>query len=340
MDVYHNDNIWEQGRLEDKLTPFPVNQTFLWGQQEIFIPAVYVGKAGAVLDVCAKIPTEDMAAFLKKWDEQKRLSLKTEEDFEQIDADNPASREFAVEMCLDQTLLVRRMSSSLRWYPQNIIQIGNGNATHNGVYTNDYYAEKCMETYSCDRDICWYFERLSYNWSSDPILSPQKIALDFQANPLSITTGHFTTGVSCSSETIKTYHPVTGEEYILTLYGCEQTRHSFAKIGAKDVDYPEYSQVLSYNITPQIDRSLFDIRDCAEGDKPRKRQAQEESHTFSGPTSVFSAKKSTARNRRTAVSSLHFMPVPVIRWRIIFQIKPKEDIKVSFPLSHCSFPGL
>ena len=62
MDVYHDNNIWGKGSRETKLTALPVNHSFLWGEQEIFIPAVYVGKAGAALDVCAKIPTEDMAA--------------------------------------------------------------------------------------------------------------------------------------------------------------------------------------------------------------------------------------------------------------------------------------
>ena len=105
MDVYHDKNIWGKGTTETKLTAFPVNRSFLWEKQEILIPAVYVGKAGVALDVCAKIPTEDMVTFLKKWDFERRMSLKTQEDFDQIDADNPGSREIAVEICLDDTPL-------------------------------------------------------------------------------------------------------------------------------------------------------------------------------------------------------------------------------------------
>ena len=178
MDVYHDNNIWGKGKPETKLTAIPINRSFLWDDQEILIPAVYVGKAGAALDVCAKIPIEDMAAFLKKWDYERRMSLKTPEEFEQIDADNPGSREFAVDICLDDTPLLRRMSSSLRWYPANVIQMGNVPASEGG-FENDKTAEEWMDAYGCGRECCWYFERLCYDWNKEPILSPQKISLAF-----------------------------------------------------------------------------------------------------------------------------------------------------------------
>jgi len=42
--------------------------------------------------------------------------------------------------------------------------------------------------------------------------------------------------------------------------------------------------------------------------------------------------KSAAPDRRAAVSSLHFDPVPEVQWRIVFRIKPKDDMKSSFPI--------
>ena len=332
MDVYHDNNIWGKGSPETKLTALPVNHSFLWGEQEILIPAVYVGKAGAALDVCAKIPIEDMAAFLKKWDYERRMSLKTTEEFEQIDADNPGSREFAVEICLDGTPLVRRMSSSLRWYPENIIQMGNANPASEDGFENNKSAEEWMGAYGCDKGCCWYFERLSYNWDGEPILSPQKISLAFRANLISITAGHFSSDVSCDGKTVKTAHPITGQEYTLTLHSCEQIRNSFAEIGAKGVVYPEYCQILSYSIAPEIDRSLFCIRDCAEGDHPRMGDAQGPPGGPDGPTAVFMAGKNAAPDKRMAASSLHFEPVSEVQWRMVFQIKPKNDAEISFPI--------
>jgi hypothetical protein len=332
MDVYHDNNIWGKGSPETKLTALPINHSFLWGEQEILIPAVYVGKAGAVLDVCAKIPIEDMAAFLKKWDYKRQMSLKTPEEFEQIDADNPGSREFVVEICLDGTPLVLRMSSSLRWYPESVIQMGNANPASEDGFENNKSAEEWMRAYSCDKGCCWYFERLSYNWNGEPILSPQNISLAFRANLISITAGHFSTGGSCDGKTVKTADPITGQEYTLTLHSCEQIRNSFAEIGAKGVVYPECCQILSYSIAPEIDHSLFCIRDCAEGDHPRMGDTQEPPSGSNGPTAVFMAGKNAAPDNRMAVSSLHFEPVSEVQWRMVFQIKPKNDTEISFPI--------
>ena len=330
MDVYHDKNIWEKGTPETKLTALPVNRSFLWEKQQILIPAVYVGKAGAILDVCAKIPTEDMAAFLKKWDYERRMSLKTQEEFDWIDADNPGNREFAVEIRFDDTPLLCRMSSSMRWYPENIIRMGNADSASEDGFENNKSAEEWMDAYSCDRECCWYFERLCYNWDGEPILSPQKISLAFRTNLISITAGHFFTGISCDDETIKVAHPITRQKYIMTLHGCEQTKHSFAEIGAEGMVYPEYCQILSYSITPEIDRSLFSIRDCAESDQPRMGDAQGQSGESDGPTSIIMAGKSADPEKRVAVSSLHFEPVPEVQWRAVFQVKQKNDVETSF----------
>lgn len=328
MDVYHNSNIWGKSTCEPKLTALSVNKSFLWDKQDILIPAVYVGNAGAVLDVCAKIPIEDMKAFLKKWDVNRRLSLKTQEDYEQINADNPGCREFTVNMSLDHTALVRRMSSSVRWYPKELFQMENTNPDNEEQWQNDEQAEKWMDAYGCDRACCWYFERLSYDWKNEPILSPQELSLAFQADLITTITGHFTTDDSCNGETVKTVHPVTGQAYTLTLHGCEQTRHSFEDIGANGVIYPEYCQILSYSITPEIDRSLFDVCDCAESDQPRIGDAQIES----GPSTIFLARKSAALDSKMAASSMHFKPVSKVKWRMAFQIKPKNDMEISFSI--------
>lgn len=167
MDVYHDKNIWGKGTPETKLTPLPVNRSFIWDKQEILIPTVYVSKAGAALDVCAKLDTDD-----------------------------PGSREFAVEICLDDTPLLRCMSSSMRWYPNNIIQMGNAVPASEDRFENNKFSEEWIDAYGCDRECCWYFERLCYDWNGEPILSPQKISLAFRANLISITAGHFSTGVS------------------------------------------------------------------------------------------------------------------------------------------------
>lgn len=320
------------------MAPLPVNGTFLWDGQGVYIPAIYVGEAGAVLDVCTIISTEDMTAFLKKWDKKRRMSLKTQEEYEQITADNPGSREFVVEMSLDNVPLVLRVSSSLNWYPENVFRMGNEAPApaRADEWENAPEAETLMDVYGCSREYCWHFVRLSYNWNGDPILNPSEIAVSLQANPISVTVGYFTTNASCDLEILKTVHPVTGQEYTLTLYECGQTRYSFADIGKENVIYPEYSQTLSYRIWPDIDRSLFDIRDCADSDRPKVTDARNKSDGSVGATAVFMAGKSGVPDCRMAVSSMHFEPVAEVRWRMVFQIKPKADMEITLPVQDLS----
>lgn len=325
MNVYHNGNgnSWETGSQENKLTPIPINKTFLWEEQEIFLPAVYVGKAGVVLDVCAKIPLEEMRLFLKKWDKKRRLSLKTPEEFEQMETDNPSCHEFFVDMCLNHIPLTSRMFSSLRWYPMHLAK----------DWKNDRNAEKVVEAYGCDRECCWYLSRLVYDWKREPIQTPHDISLLLHTRLHPVTTAHFTTDLSCGGEQIKTIHPVTGQEYTLTLHGCEQETVSFTGMRAPGMHYPEYGQALSYSVQPEISRELLDIRDCAEGDRPRAEDVPENTDRIGGHSSVvFMAGKETDPHRRTTFSSLHFEPVSEIRWRVVFQVKDRKDMEIEFSI--------
>ena len=88
--------------------------------------------------------------------------------------------------------------------------------------------------------------------------------------------------------------------------------------------------MLSYSVSPEISRDLFDIRDCANGDKPRKKAAPGEHSRSDGATAVFLAGKSPVPQRRMAASSMYFEPVEEIRWRIVFQVRKKPHMEVSF----------
>ena len=331
MDVYHNGN-FRGGSRGSRLAPVPIQRTFLWEKQEILVPAVYVGPAGAVLDVCARIPVEDMAGFLKKWPRERRLALAAPEDYEQVDADNPGSQDFLVEMSLDGTPLQLASSSSINWYPESVFRMGNEASApaQEDEWTNGPEAEQLMETYGCSRGCCWHFGRLNFNWTGEPVLSPKKLSLDFRAQLSPVTAGYFTTAADTAGQTVKVAHPATGQEYTVTLHECLQTRHDFADMGAPGVLYPEHACMLSYSVSPEISRDLFDIRDCANGDKPRKKAAPGEHSRSDGAAAVFLAGKSPVPQRRMAASSMYFEPVEEIRWRIVFQVRKKPHMEVSF----------
>ncbi len=264
-----------------------------------------------------------MRLFLKKWDKKRRLSLKTAEEFEQMEADNPGGREFFVDICLNDIPLTSRMFSSLRWYPMLLEE----------EWQNDKNAEKLMAAYECDRECCWYLSRLVYDWQGESIQAPLEISLFFHTRLHPVTTEYFTTNLSCDGEQIKTIHPATGQEYTLTLHGCKQEKVSFTGMGAPGMHYPEYGLALSYSVQPEISREFLDIRDCAEGNRPRVEEVPENTDRIGGSSSVvFMTGKEADPHKRAAFSSLYFEPVSEIRWRVVFQIKDKEDMEIGFSI--------
>ena len=335
MNVYHNENFWGKGRHKKKLTAFSAGCSFSWCGQQLLIPAVYTGGEGAVLDICARVPAQDMAAYLKKWNRKRRMALKTRQDPEQFQSENPISGDFAVEMSLDQTALIRRMSCSLAWYTPDILQMEDDNPFSAENPQNEKDAEKLMQAYGCDRDSCWHFGRISYDWKEQPVLSPQEACLSFHAKPVPVTASCFTADASCKGRTIQFSSPADGQEYTLALHGCELKRFDLSGIGAKDVIYPEYCQLLSYSITPEIDSSLFRICDCAQGDHPQKADSLEKKNCPDGPCacSVMLAGDSGIPGTHTAASSMYFEPVTQIQWRTVFEVKQKEDLEVRLLLS-------
>lgn len=337
MDIYHNESIHSHSEHGDKLTPLLVKHTFFWEEQEIFLPAIYVGKAGTVLDLCTKIPINEMKTFLQKWDKKRRLSLKTQEDYAQIEAENPAARDFSAEISLDDTLLTLSMSSSLFWYPPSILQwlADEADDASSKEVNNNNYAKELTEAYHLDKTCLWRISRHSFNWNDEPILTPQNMSLTLRADTIYMTAGHFTTNVSDNpqdNKTIKVLHPLNGEEYTLTLHKCEQVQVSMDSTTERNLIYPQHHLKLSYSILPKISRAMFDIVDCDESKPAKIIDTDENTSSTNGPTAIFLAGKPANPQLQTAVSSLHFAPVTTVRWRIVFHIKPKEDVCINLPM--------
>lgn len=346
MDVYDNGNgdIWGRGKSRDKLMKLPINHTFSWGADELFIPAIYYNDSTVVMDVCTHFSVSDMHVFLQKWNLERRLSLKTHEDYEEMEADNPACKNFAADLCLDGQPLTSRMIACILWYPVEFLQTEAQKAGETGdAWGNDADAEKLMAAYGCDRTLCWHFERLHFRWKQPPARTPQEISLTLRAREISITTDYFTTDASQTfPREIKTTHPMTGQKYVLTLYGCEQLRQSFDGIGEKGVCYPECIQTLSYGVSPEIEKNVLYVCDQSQGDSPRNKEPDEPENDGTsssdacagkdGPTAVFLAGTSPIPGRHMAYSALHFTPVKEVRWRITFHIRTVEDMEICISL--------
>jgi len=253
------------------------------------------------------------------------------EELEEMDAENPAGRDFSIEMYLNHIPLRRRLSSSLLWYPAGRLQ----DTENRDIWRNEKEAARLINAYGCDPDCCWHLGRICYHWNSHPLLSPQTVTLRLEDTAISLTAAHFTTRNSCKGQTVTAIHPVTGQTYTLTLHGCRQIRQDFTASGKKGILYPQWCQLLSYSVSPADGHTTLTVKDCSEGDTPKSIPQNHIQQDRATAAVAFPYKTSTdpdAADRAMAVSSLHFEPVSEIRWRVVCSIKRKEDMEISFPL--------
>lgn len=85
MKIYHSGNFWgHHKKYERALHPVVQNREFVWEDVSGFIPAVYTGADGLVMDLCVRIDRQKVEAFVEKWQEMTKNGSLTEEEQEQL----------------------------------------------------------------------------------------------------------------------------------------------------------------------------------------------------------------------------------------------------------------
>ncbi len=325
MKVYYGKSFWYNGKEEAPLKQIPVHAPsgglLSWNGKQLCIPAVYLGEAGAVMDVCMRVQPGDIAAFLDKWGGRDGEKLSSE-DLEQLERESPFCRNFAVEMILDGRRLKSRGWCAVAWNPL--------------VQENECEVEELMEEYGCGREYGWVFTRESYEWEDDSVLSPEKMACRLTSDFQSVTAAHFTTGAGEGTKQIKLVHPLSGESYTLTVVSC--TPEEYNMDAGDDLEYPSYLQVLNYTVEPDIPMEELSVFDCGEGDPPRRRKGlagQGEAVTACSVAVLSGCARSGEAGLpvRSACSSLWFEPQAEVRWRAVFSIREAEEFCVEADLA-------
>lgn len=335
MDVYSSGNFWGHDRGDVPLKPIIVNQTFIWEDLEGTLPAIYVGDAGVVLDLCVRVPLDRLQKYYEKWNRPERLSALTDEDYEQMEQDNPCALDFRVGLTLDGVELQRRQMCATVWHPLELEEA-----------SVEEEAETLMMAYDCDRSSGWQFVRCMYQWKEKANPAPRNITLRFEGMQTPFTVGYFCTETACGEgQQIEVRHPVTGEKYTITLQGLTEERLSRETLEQMEqmnprcrMEYPAYYQILSYRIGPESTPEELRICDCGKSDQPIMKKDKKELQSAAvsliagadGPTSIFMAGKSRDETLQTAMSALHFKPPGEVSWRIVFQIRKRRDMEINF----------
>lgn len=336
MDVYYDKNFWyRKSEGQEGISPLkkiPADASFCWKDIKGFIPALYVGSEGAVLDVCICVPFPEIERFFNKWTEEKRLSGLTDEEFEEMQSDSPFPSDFRIEMGLDGEELASGSMCSTVWHTYKAEE-----------QDADEEAEALKKEYGCDRGSGWMFIRWNFGWTGRPVLTPERMTLSFCADRQPVTAGYFITAEGAEGEMHEITDPDSGETYVLTVRTCsnEMMDEEMKRTLDQEMEYPSFYQVIAWDAEPEILKDELQIQDCSRGDAPRWKDSGKRNGAVS--VAVMCSEKlpgdmtadppgEQQKILRTACSSLYFEPVEEVRWRAVFLRRRRGDMTMEIEL--------
>ena len=323
--VTYDGGFWSQaGRAG---TEIPIGKTFRWGDEIWHLPAVYACSKGLVADLCLEAAPEDVNAFIDKWDLRHETNKHfTQEERELLESQNPLNAGFCLKAELNGKTLQSNHGCGVTWLPASCLPEG---------WQPQPEAQQALEHYGLDPDRAWAIHRCSLPWATKRKPELKSLRLHLEREPVSMPGVHFQS--PAPGEQIVFRHPVTGKTHTLTVQEYEAQAITEENFPDDGMEHPTHFTAMTYTLTPDLPGSAFSIQDCAEGDRPRRKEAACDGFCpaasvgiiggADGPTMVFAAGQPNAR-LHAACSSLHFEPTDEVQWRMVFREKPMGDCTV------------
>lgn len=332
MNVYFSGNYGRGYQSEAAGMEISINKEFLWGGHKWYVPAVYSCTEGLIIDFCMEIPTAKMDAYVKLKTQTGKISDLSEEELEQLEQENPYANNIEVIAAINGKKLQTHRMCSVGWHPDE------------GEESEDVRLE-LMEHYGCDRSLGWKFIRASFPWETAEVPEVTTLSLTLKEHPVPCSVIHFTTEEQGDWQQITCIHPISMQEYTITIHECTaQVLPEKSFEFNRELHFPTCYQMLKYSISPEIRPEEFMIRDCAGGDKPRNIITSSTSKDISScgvlaiggahaPTAIFTPEEASEKYKtEVTCSALHFEPVPKVEWRVIFYVMEREDYSMVLSL--------
>lgn len=305
-----------------------VGRHFLWGSERWQIPAVYLCQQGLVVDYCLEAAPEQMQAYIDKWDLYNEASNHyTHAQREQMERENPVHGDFYGRLTCNGKALENGSSCGITWLPDSCLPEGTRCQPE---------AEAILTHYGLDPSRAWSFRRWSYPWNGAGQEPLQGLTLRMERCPEAFSGATFVAPEPGTS--IPLVHPATGESHVLTVHSLQWQELPERVWNEPHMEYPRQFLTMGYTLEPDIHSRGFLVRDCAEGDQPRRKQqapgAPETTCAASfgiiggadGPTAVFVG--GSAPRQHAACSALYFEPMEQVGWQPVFYEKMLEDVTI------------
>lgn len=332
--VYFDGNFWGHHGRERAGKEISLHKQFVWAHEVWHIPAIYTCSQGLIVDFCVQVPAERIRSFMEK----QNLSLEnndsdfTAEQRTQIRAENPLNINIITEVVLNGTVLSTSHSCGVSWnpcFPED----------------NGLESRSVIRHYGLDPASGWAIRRAAFPWKTKRKPQIKSLSVTLRQEPVAMPGPHF--HVSAPGEPIEFTHPTTGLEQTLTVQEYEQREIPPEHFADQNQEFPTHYTVMSYTLSPDLPDNAFSVTDCVDSDHPRQKhinpnEPQAVSSIFvaiiggaDGPTAINFGGSGQGK-LRTACSALHFEPVDVVEWRMVFYEKRREDVSVELILGGTS----
>ncbi len=316
-----------------------LNKTVSWGGRVWHIPAAYVCGKGLVVDLCMEIEPDSLRAFVEKWEGTPDRRL-TQEEQEQMDAENPMTVDYDPKVTVNGRELRGRSGQGSGWVPMSCRPDGE-----QGEHTQqDWENIWLMEHYGLDQEKGWMFWREAFPWATKTKPVVKTISLSLEQGPAAIPGPRFT--VSGAGDTVEFTHPVTGEAHTLTVVEYEAQEVDLSGMpDSEGWDYPTHCTAMAYVVEPELPRRALTVRDNGQGDSPRPKPLEELGAMTAiggadgpasacsigiiggadGPTVILLSSGKSGHSR-AAHSALRFEPPEKIEWKMVFHHQAVEGM--------------
>lgn len=326
MKVYFSGNFSTHERFERSGQEWSCGAYSSWAGQHWYIPAVYLCGKGLVADVCRMVPREALKAYRDKWAAYEGQDDVPEEIYRQADAESPFdAMDYRPEIIVNGKTMEYKRGTGLYYDPYNMQESASGEEVR-----------RVMGEYGLDAAQGWEIQRWVFPWKTK--CRPKNItsmALKFIAReqPHPAVRFHAESG-----KVVQFTHPLSGVPAVLTVQALEPVQLPLRNFPHADTwDWPLCCVQMRYTLTPAPSEGWVQVNDLADSDRPvQKKQAEDTGHMGAGvigilgradgPTAVFVTGRSDGVTR-TAVSSVHFAPVPPqdVEWEVVYYQKDAPD---------------
>lgn len=318
----------ERGKAGKEIS---INKQFAWGGEVWHVPAVYLFSGGLVADFCVAVDLERIKAYFQKAKAMEEQGYRPSyEERLLLRREDPVNINFYVKLALNGEE-IRNARGSGQTYLSAAITGDDS--------WEDREGKQVLEHYGLDLNRAWVIRRCTFPWEGRrKDVEIKSLRLYLERGKTDLPGIRFTTpGIG---ESASFTHPLTGVEHTLTVREVKAQELDKERFQDKEFDFPNHFTAMTYTIHPDLPNDAFMLKDCDNGDSPRRKQSDPHGRfamsvgaiamirSKDGPAEVFYVGDDPLKPH-VICSSLHFDPASgPVEWQLVFREKLMEDVNV------------